>query len=322
MKQTFVFLVSLFFTSWLFAQDQAKYDALTSEANNLYDKQAYLQSAQKYAEAFAAWGNKGYMTDRYNAACSWALAGKADSAFAQLLKIAKNGSYTDYGHLTTDPDLKPLYADARWKEVTALVKVNKEKEDATLDRPLATQLNEIYQEDQQYRVQIDEIEKKYGLESAQMNAHWKLINEKDSINLVKVKKILDARGWLGADIVGRQGNATFFLVIQHADLKTQEQYLPLMREAVKKGNANANNLALLEDRVAIRQGKKQIYGSQIGRDTKTGEYYVQALQDPDNVDKRRAEVGLGTLQEYVSYWKLTWNVEAYKKQLPLIEAKE
>jgi len=92
-----------------------------------------------------------------------------------------------------------------------------------------------------------------------------------------------------------------------------------MREAVTKGNARASSLALLEDRVALGQGKKQIYGSQIGRNIETGEFYVSPLQDPDNVDKRRAEVGLSTLQEYVSNWNITWDVEKYKKELPEIE---
>lgn len=33
---------------------------------------------------------------------------------------------------------------------------------------------------------------------------------------------------------GGKGNSTLFLVIQRADQKTQEQYLPMMREAVAK----------------------------------------------------------------------------------------
>ena len=117
----------------------------------------------------------------------------------------------------------------------------------------------------------------------------------------------------------RQGNSALFLVIQHADQKTQEQYLPVMREAVAKGNAAASSLALLEDRVALGQGKKQIYGSQIGMFAETNENYVLPLEDPDNVDKRRSEVGLGKLQEYVSYWGLTWDPEEYKKNLPRYE---
>lgn len=95
-----------------------------------------------------------------------------------------------------------------------------------------------------------------------------------------------------------------------------------MREAVKNKKASGSSLALLEDRVALGEGKRQIFGSQIGRDTETGKYFVLPLEDPDNVDKKRAEVGLGLLADYVKRWQIEWNVEEYKRQLPEIEAKE
>lgn len=99
----------------------------------------------------------------------------------------------------------------------------------------------------------------------------------DSINLIKVIEILDKNGWVGADKVGGQANQTLFLVIQHADLKTQQKYLPMMREAVKMNNASGSALALLEDRVSLREGKRQIYGSQIGTDEETQLHYVLPL---------------------------------------------
>ena len=149
-----------------------------------------------------------------------------------------------------------------------------------------------------------------------------MINEKDSINLIKIKEILDERGWLGPNIIGRQGNSTLFLVIQHADMETQIKYLPMMREAVQLGNANPSSLALLEDRVALRQGNRQIYGSQIGRDQETGDFYVSPLIDPENVDKRRAEVGLGPISDYVGHWDMTWDIEKHKANTAKLEAVE
>ena len=131
-------------------------------------------------------------------------------------------------------------------------------------------MDTIYQNDQKYRKQKRELERKYGWDSEEMKSHLKKVTEKDSINLIFVKKILDEYGWLGRDIIGRQGNLTLFLVIQHSDLETQEKYLPMVREAVKKGDVYMSNYILLEDRVALRQGKRQIYGSQIGRDKETG----------------------------------------------------
>ncbi len=186
---------------------------------------------------------------------------------------------------------------------------------------LALKLDSIYTEDQKYREQIDRVEKQFGWESKEMKALWKIINEKDSDNLINVKSILDQYGWLGENVVGKQGNSALFLVIQHSNLTTREKYLPLMREAVKKGNAKGKELALLEDRVALEQGKKQIYGSQIGRDNETNLYYVLPLEDPDNVDKRRAQVGLQPMADYASNWQLKWDAEQYKKDLPKIEAK-
>ena len=198
----------------------------------------------------------------------------------------------------------------------SLVKANKVKAEANLEKPLVAILDTIYRDDQQYRMQISEIEKEHGWDAPEMRKLWSIIIEKDSINLVKVKKILDERGWLGPDVIGQQGNGTLFLVIQHADLETQEKYLPMLRDAVQKGNARASDLALLEDRVALRQGKLQMYGSQIGRDPDTGESYVLPLEDPDNVDKRRASVGLGPLSEYTRRFGAVWDVEGYKKMLP------
>lgn len=321
-KGIVLLFVSLLVVSPSFAQDWQKYAELVEEAKVLYHQKEYLKSGQKYADAFVALDNKGLVTDRYNAACSWALAGVTDSAFVQLFKIALNGDYSDLKHLTSDSELESLHGDTRWEELLTLVKANKEKEEANYDKPLIATLDSILEEDQKYRLQFRAVIQTYGRESEEMKALLKKTIEADSINQTKVRAILDSRGWLGPDVIGPNGSSALFLVIQHADLKMQEQYLPMMREAVKKGNAKASSLAMLEDRIALAQGKKQIYGSQIGRDPETDEYYVMPLEDPDNVDKRRAEVGLQPLAEYVALWNLTWDVEAYKQLLPELEKKQ
>ena len=306
-----------------FSQDYSKkYNELVNKADSLYRAKDYKNSAFTYSEAFRANGWTAKSVARYNAACSWSMANYADSAFFHLEKLVVKGTYKNYGHITTDTDLIPLHEDIRWKPLLEKVKQNKEKSEANLDKPLVAILDSIHIEDQKYRKQIDGIQKQYGSDSKEMTAHWKMIGIKDSINLIKIQEILDTKGWLGSDIIGQQGNQTLFLVIQHSDLKIQEKYLPMMREAVKKGKASGSSLALLEDRVALRQGKKQIYGSQIGMDKKTNKHYVLPLEDPDNVDKRRIEVGLDQpLAEYVNYWQIKWDVEQYKKDNPVVEKK-
>ncbi len=321
MRKTALFLAFSISVIITFSQNSPdKYPVLVKKADSLYKAKDYPKSAFTYSEAFKANGWKASSNDRYNAACSWALANYPDSAFFNLYRIANFMNYTNYGHITVDKDLISLHQDARWNTLLEIIKQNKDKAEANFNKPLVAQLDSILIEDQIYRKQIKNVEKEFGNESKEMITLWKTINEKDSVNLIKVKSILDTYGWLGADVVGSQGSSTLFLVIQHSDQTTQEKYLPMMREAVKNGKAQGSSLALLEDRVALGQGKKQIYGSQVGSDAETNLYYVLPLEDPDNVDKRRASVGLQPLADYLDRWQIIWDVEQYKKDLQTREA--
>lgn len=88
-----------------------------------------------------------------------------------------------------------------------------------------------------------------------------------------------------------------------------------MQAAYKKGNAKGSQLALLIDRVALSNGQKQVYGSQVAQDPKTNKYKLSAMEDPDHVDERRAKMGLGPLAEYLKQWDIVWDVEAFKKTM-------
>lgn len=322
MSRIITFLAVVFISTFVSGQNiPQEYFDLVKVADSLYKAKQYSKSAVTYSEAFKANSWKAYSPDRYNAACSWALAGSADSSFFQLTRIATKANYIDYGHITTDIDLNSIHDDARWQPLLEIIKRNKEKAEENLNKPLIAMLDSVFTEDQKYRLQIDEIEKTYGWESNEMQTHWQIINEKDSLNLIKVIDILENYGWLGPDVVGGRGSSTIFLVIQHADLPTQVKYLPLMKDAVKSGKAQGSSLAMLEDRVALGLGKRQIYGSQIGRDVDTKLHYISPLEDPDNVDIRRSAVGLQPLADYVSQWQIKWDVAQYKKELPALEEK-
>jgi hypothetical protein len=285
-----------------------QYSRLVSQADSAYNKGDFKTSVLYYTAAFKACGWKGQPGDRYNAACCWALSGQADSAFLHLEFLAEKSRMKDYGHITSDGDLNSLHVDKRWAPLIEKVRLNKERAEVNLNKPLARQLDSIYVEDQKYRLMMDNIEKQHGFKSKEMQDLWKVIMKKDSSNLVVITAVLDKYGWLGPDFVGDQGASTLFLVIQHSDTKTQVKYLPMMREAVKNGNARSENLALLEDRVALAQGKKQIYGSQIQQDPNTGKYFVAPIEDEPNVNKRRASVGLGPLEDYVRRWDIDYKL--------------
>ncbi len=199
-----------------------------------------------------------------------------------------------------------------------LVSFGTHAQQRTYNKALASALDSIYYADQNGRMKIDSIEKQYGPRSAEMMALWEDIQYHDSINVIRVTALLDTYGWPGKDEVGETAASAVFLVIQHADLKVQEKYLPLMREAVKQKKVWPQQLALLEDRIAVRNGKKQIYGSQLSGDG-SGTYQIDPLEDPRNVDKRRAAVGLGPLADYLKRWNIVWDAEEYIKNAPITE---
>ena len=321
MKNLIIILVFALNSLFIYSQDvPVEYDFYIEKADSFFNIKDYKNASLNYSEAFKVNFWRGSLYSRYNAACAWALISKPDSAFYQLKRISSKAKNSYYDQFISDSSFCSLYTDSRWGNILEIEKQKKDIIEKNYNRPLIAKLDTIYYNDQKYRHQLDSIEKIDGIDSKEIDNHWKLIKKIDSINLIEIKLIIDKYGWLGPDIITYEGNSTLFLVIQHSNLETQLKYLPIMKEAVLKGNASGDDLALLEDRVLLGLGKKQVYGSQIGRDDKNI-FYVQPLEDPDNVDKRRAEVGLGPLSEYISNWGIIWDVEKYKIDLPFLENK-
>lgn len=168
-------------------------------------------------------------------------------------------------------------------------------------------LDSVFITDQAVRKDIQTIQTKYGPNSHQMDSVMKLMRGVDTINTKKVVNILDNHGWLSIDDIGEKANLAIFLVIQHSNSKTQQKYLPLMREAVKQGKAKPDQLALLEDRVLTNQGKPQLYGSQV-RSIAGGKYAFYPIADEKNVNQRRAEMGLEPLEQYARYYNIDYHL--------------
>jgi hypothetical protein len=125
---------------------------------------------------------------------------------------------------------------------------------------ISRQLDSIYYDDQKYRLELDHINK---ASSTNFDKLRELIIENDSVNVRKVERIINRYGWLGAEDVGEKSNQALFLVIQHANLSIQEKYLPLIQNAVKNKKASPDQLALLEDRIAIMERNRYMVANLI-----------------------------------------------------------
>lgn len=316
-KLYFLFLLFFSFALFASAQPSAKYFEAIDKAKISYDKKEFKKSAQLYSIAFKQNGGKAYLEDRYNAARSWALVGNKDSSFAQLFKVVKLYDYLNFLQISKDADFAKLYNDKRWTEVLDLVKENVSRTDTNLNKGLVILLDSVYRDHHSYRLKEVSVKNEFGTESIELAAVRKMMKERDSVNLSIVTNIIDKYGWLGRNVVGFIGNYTIALIISQADIKTQEKYLPLVREAFKNKNVEAYDFAFIEDILALREGKKQSYGSVI---VKMGnKNYVAPIEDAEHVDKRRADLGLKSMNSYLMSWKIKWDISKYKKDLLLLE---
>lgn len=101
---------------------------------------------------------------------------------------------------------------------------------------------------------------------------------------------------------------TIWLVIQHSQLKYQKKYISVFIEAAKKGDLSRGNVALMEDRILLREGKPQIYGSQIKKNA-MGEFVLNETIELEYLNQRRKQVGLNPIEDYLLNWDIEFDIE-------------
>lgn len=130
-----------------------------------------------------------------------------------------------------------------------------------------------------------------------MHQRWLQV---DRDNTSWLADVIDAHGWPGRRLVGEDGANAAWLLAQHADHDPtfQRHCLDLLTAAVAAGEAEPVNLAYLTDRVAVHEGRPQVYGTQLRRE---GSRSVPAeIASPELVEQRRAKVGLMPLADYLA----------------------
>lgn len=102
---------------------------LIFKATKLYLAKDYQGSAKIYSSVFKLYRSDDTRSNRFNAACSWALAGFPDSAFLNLDHLSVIGGYANFGHIATEPDLNSLHKDKRWNPLMEAIKKDNQKDE-------------------------------------------------------------------------------------------------------------------------------------------------------------------------------------------------
>jgi hypothetical protein len=120
----------------------------------------------------------------------------------------------------------------------------------------------------------------------------------DSARTTRLRTIVRAHGWPVRTLVGDSAAKAAWLILQHSPvLEFQREVLPLLEAAAERGDVERSEVALLTDRVRVRSGQPQLYGSSF--QMVNGRLQADPIEDPARLDERRAAVGLPPMAEYV-----------------------
>ena len=129
----------------------------------------------------------------------------------------------------------------------------------------------------------------------------------DGRNTERMKEIIKEVGWPTISKVGVEVSHLAWLLVQHADhdIEFQKHCLEMMR-GMPPGEIQPKDLGYLEDRICVHEGKPQVYGTQFFTDDKTGKFGPRPIGHPENLEERRASLGMQPFVEYEKSLRARW----------------
>jgi len=119
----------------------------------------------------------------------------------------------------------------------------------------------------------------------------------DSALSTRLREIIAAGGWPDAARVGRDAVHAAFLIVQHSPFDDlRDAVLPYVERDARAGVLDAQDYAAMVDRMRTLRGEPQLYGTSYS--LVEGALVRDPVEDPANLDGRRAELGLMPIAEY------------------------
>lgn len=153
------------------------------------------------------------------------------------------------------------------------------------------------------------LQRVHDLDQGSRTGNSRLDPKQDLKNLGVVISIIEHCGMPTLNEVGYTQMSAIWLVLQHSPHSYMKKYVHYIRAAVENGDLNKSRLAMMEDRILLGENKPQIYGTQVEFDQTTKTWVLSELKSPEYVNKRRRQVGLGSIEDYLQNFGIVFNIE-------------
>jgi hypothetical protein len=125
--------------------------------------------------------------------------------------------------------------------------------------------------------------------------------EIDAQNSEKIKAIYQEIGFPTINKVGKSASHHFVTILLHStDIEFKKKVLDNMKSLLDE-DAHKKDIAYLEDKILITEGKKQMYGTQLTFNEMENTYIAIEIDNFENVNQSRKEIGLDSLEEYIQF---------------------
>ncbi|MFZ2555737.1 MAG: DUF6624 domain-containing protein [Minisyncoccia bacterium] len=113
----------------------------------------------------------------------------------------------------------------------------------------------------------------------------------------EVRKILEI-AFPTKRLVGEDAYKAFIALILHSDNPSLMEPVANTILTSKIEDADKSHAAYIIDKLLVREGKPQRYGTQYRSISKDGPVSFFPFEEPNTIDERRSEVGLPSIKEY------------------------
>lgn len=278
----------------IFAQMDVKEAAQTiAEQGDKYINEQQLDQALVCFYFLNAHNTSGKMACiSFNLAHIYAQLKNKDSAFKYLKIERQIGKCPVLQYLDIISDFQFLKPDERWKDIVKIKAMNRQDS-------ISNQLSDMLIKEQEARTKLVEWREKEHGDSSEYHALVKEMALVDSLNSMLIKTILkEIGGFPSKKTYGAQACMAAFTILQHVAWDEPDKNLKLIKKAYENGDVEPQMWALFYDRYQIVNDKKQLYGSQAKWNKEKKCYEPFPIEDEKNVNTRRKQMGMQTIEEY------------------------
>ena len=135
--------------------------------------------------------------------------------------------------------------------------------------------------------------------------------EHDENNLALVVSLIEKCGMPTLKEVDQRQMDAIWYVFQHSDNVNRKKYFKYLETAADNGDLTQGQIAKTKDRILFSDGMPQVYGTQLIFNEQSNKLELYKLDRPHQVDKRRAEVGLGPIREFLVKFDIEFDIDQY-----------